>query len=217
MTYIIGMVSQKGGVGKSTLARLLAREVAAGGLSVKIADLDVQQRTSEKWGKRRAANRIEPVIRVESFVAVRTALNEADQFDVYVLDGAPHASKDTRTVAEAADLVVIPTSDSDEDLEPSVLLAHDLVGKGIPIERIAFALCMVSDSVKEILAAQSYLAKTPYRVLEGEVPFRTGFRKALARGQAITETPFRTLVARADKLAQSMIDAAAESAERRAA
>ena len=26
MTYIVGMVSQKGGVGKSTLARLMARE-----------------------------------------------------------------------------------------------------------------------------------------------------------------------------------------------
>jgi len=188
-----------------------------GGLSVKIADLDLQQRTSENWGKRRAVNGIEPVVRVESFSDVRTALSEAKQFDVYILDGAPHASRDTRIVAEAADLVVIPTSDSDEDLEPSVLLAHDLAGKGIPAERIVFALCMVSDSVREVLAAQSYLEKTAYRVLEGDVPFRTGFRKALARGQAITETPFPTLVARADRLAQSMIDAAAKSAERQAA
>jgi chromosome partitioning protein len=31
MTYIVGMVSQKGGVGKSTLARMVAREFVAGG------------------------------------------------------------------------------------------------------------------------------------------------------------------------------------------
>ena len=33
MTYIIGMVSQKGGVGKSTLARMMAREIADGGMT----------------------------------------------------------------------------------------------------------------------------------------------------------------------------------------
>ena len=42
MSYIIGMVSQKGGAGKSTLARLFARELAKDGFSVKIADLDTQ-------------------------------------------------------------------------------------------------------------------------------------------------------------------------------
>lgn len=49
MTYIIGMVSQKGGVGKSTLARMMAREFVAGGLTTKIADLDTQQQTCTHW------------------------------------------------------------------------------------------------------------------------------------------------------------------------
>ncbi|MHC5747164.1 MAG: hypothetical protein ACYTXT_35825 [Nostoc sp.] len=41
MTVLVGVISQKrGGVGKSTLARLIAREYAAG-WDVKIADLDV--------------------------------------------------------------------------------------------------------------------------------------------------------------------------------
>ena len=38
MTTIIAFVSQKGGVGKSTLSRALAREAAIGGLRTKIAD-----------------------------------------------------------------------------------------------------------------------------------------------------------------------------------
>ena len=49
MAFIISLVSQKGGVGKSTLARLIAREAAIGGLDVKIADLDTQQRTCTNW------------------------------------------------------------------------------------------------------------------------------------------------------------------------
>lgn len=216
MAYIIGIVSQKGGVGKSTLARLIAREAAAGGLNTKIADLDHQQQTSGKWQARRAANSLEPEIRVEVFKNVASALAEAPGFDVYIFDGAPHASRDTAAIAKEAGLMVIPTSDSDEDLEPAVLLAHDLKREGVPIDRIAFALCLVSDSAREVRAAQEYLQKTPYALLDGEVPFRTGFRQSLAQGKAITETPFPTLVRRADKLAQSVIDAAAQVGERRA-
>ena len=60
MTYIIGMVSQKGGVGKSTLARMMAREFVAGGLTTKIADLDTQQQTCTHWAGRRAEAGVTP-------------------------------------------------------------------------------------------------------------------------------------------------------------
>ena len=53
MTTIIAFVSQKGGVGKSTLSRALAREAAHNGLKVKIADLDTQQGTSIDWHRTR--------------------------------------------------------------------------------------------------------------------------------------------------------------------
>ena len=41
MALIIGVVSQKGGMGKSTIARLIARELAAQDWEVKIGDLDI--------------------------------------------------------------------------------------------------------------------------------------------------------------------------------
>jgi chromosome partitioning protein len=47
MVAIVGLISQKGGVGKSTLARALAREAAAGGLRVLLADLG---RASDLYG-----------------------------------------------------------------------------------------------------------------------------------------------------------------------
>jgi len=45
---IIAIASQKGGVGKSTLARLIAREYAQAKWNVKIADLDILYDYS-KW------------------------------------------------------------------------------------------------------------------------------------------------------------------------
>ena len=43
MTICISFISQKGGVGKSTLARALAREANNQELTVKVADLDTHR------------------------------------------------------------------------------------------------------------------------------------------------------------------------------
>jgi hypothetical protein len=52
----------KRGVGKSTLARLIAREYANADWNLKIADLDVGQGTSFNWQSRRLQQGIEPVV-----------------------------------------------------------------------------------------------------------------------------------------------------------
>lgn len=217
MGYILGIASQKGGVGKSTLARLIAREAAQAGLTAKIADLDTAQTTSAKWAARRAANGLEPPIRAEALSSVKTGVGEAANFDLYIFDGAPHSSRQTLEVAQAADMMVIPTSEGLDDLEPSVVLANDLRTAGIDPDHIAFALCLVGDSDREKEGARQYLSKTPYQVLAGEIPFRTGFKIALDQGKAITETGFPKLRQRADTMAQCIIDAIAQAAAKEVA
>ena len=217
MPYKIAMVAQKGGVGKSTLARIIAVEAAKGGLAAKIADLDTQQSTSVNWAVRRAENGIEPEVRAEAFKSVDTALKDAETFDLYIFDGAPHSSVETRQACQAADMVIIPTSEGLDDLQPSVILANNLLKEGIPVERIAFALCITSDSARELAGARDYLGKTPYTVLDGEIPFRSAFKTAMDQGKAITETSFPTLRKRADAMAQNIIDAVAAAANREVA
>ena len=87
MGYVIGMISQKGGVGKSTLARMMAREFVAGGMTAKIADLDTQQQTCTHWAGRRAESGLAPEVQVQGFASVRSAMEEAGRFDVVILDG----------------------------------------------------------------------------------------------------------------------------------
>jgi chromosome partitioning protein len=206
MALLIGLVSQKGGVGKSTLARLIAREYAAAGWRVKIADLDVAQGTSFAWQGRRLQRGLEPVIPVERFGTVEQALKVGDHYDLVILDGAPRGSAATLRIAEACHLTVLPTGLALDDLEPSVLLAHELVKKGVDASKLAFALCRVGDSEVELAEARVYLGQAGYAVLAGAVPEKIAYRRASDEGRTLTETRFASLNARGDALAQSIVD-----------
>lgn len=207
MAIKIAIASQKGGVGKSSCARLIAREFAAQGWAVKIADLDIQQGTSFHWHKERAANKVKPEIRAEVFTSVAQALKDADNFDLFIMDGAPAASSATRDMAKAADLVLLPTGLSNDDLRPQILLAHELIKAGVRADRLFFVLWRVGDSTVEIRDARDYIEQAGYRVLDGEVPDRTDYRRASDRGKAFTETSHKSLNVRADMVAQSIVDA----------
>lgn len=206
MGYIIGMVSQKGGAGKSTLARLFARELAKDGFSVKIADLDTQQTTCTDWASDRAEAGHQPEVQVQPFGNLKTALAEARRFDVYILDGRPHSSQQTLEIARAADLVVIPTGQTKDDLRPAVKLAHSIADSGVPEKRIAFALVKTTNSAAELAAAQAYLEQTDYLTLDGAIPVSTAYGIAHDNGKAATETSHRTLNDKAERLAQSIIN-----------
>jgi len=206
MAFIVAMVSQKGGVGKSTLARLLVCEFAAQGWNVKIGDLDISQATSFQWRTRRLQNKIEPDVPVEQFGSVDKSLAVAEQYDMLILDGAPHATSSTRAIATASHLTVIPTGLSLDDLPPAVVLAHDLVKQGVPREKIVFALCRVGDSTIEIDEARDYLRDAGYEVLPGAIPEKTGYRRASDEGRALTQTRYESLNHRAEELAQGIVD-----------
>ena len=206
MTYKIGMISQKGGAGKSTLARLFARELAKDGFAVKIADLDTQQTTCADWAADRAEAGVSPEIQVQAFGNLKTALAEAERFDAYILDGRPHSSDQTVQIARAADLVVIPTGQTKDDLRPAVKLAHSLVDHGVPEKQIAFALVKTTHSAAELAAARAYLDATEYTTLDGFLPVSTAYGIAHDAGKAVTETTHQTLNQKAERLAQSIID-----------
>ena len=135
-----------------------------------------------------------------------SALAEAERFDTYILDGRPHSSQQTVDIARAAHAVVIPTGQTKDDLRPAVQLAHSLVAAGIDSSRIAFALVKTTRSAAEISAARSYLEQTDYALLDGELPISTAYGIADDAGKAVTETAYRTLNDKAERLDQAMVD-----------
>src|SRR5262245_9051614 len=107
---IVGFVSQKGGTGKSTLARALGAVVAHAGLKVKIADLDPEQETVLYWEKLRDESRAEPPIAVEGFASAAEAIESGEEDELLIIDAPAHANRGTLEIAQAATLVVQPVA-----------------------------------------------------------------------------------------------------------
>lgn len=204
-TMIIAFVSQKGGVGKSTLARALAREAVNAGMRVKIADLDTQQGTSIDWQRTRLDNKIEPSIEAQAYNSAASALSAAKHYDLLILDGPARTSQATLEIAKHAQLVVQPTGASVDDLRPAVREFHGLVKGGVPKERLTFALNRIGTSAEEA-EARAYLEDAGYSVLEGCLQERPGYRKAQNVGHSVTETNFAGLNQKADQLIQALIN-----------
>lgn len=202
---VISFLSQKGGVGKSTLARALAREAAAGDIDVLVADLDPHQQTSTLWADRRAQAGITPAVPVRDFDDAQAALAAATGVDVLIIDGPARASAETLQIAQGSDLVVHPASSAIDDLYPAVMLFHELALKGIPKTRLAVALCRLGTEAEEV-EARAYVTAAGYDVLPGALLERPAYRQAQNSGQAVTEVRFSGLSQRADALVQAIID-----------
>ena len=89
--------------------------------------MDISQATNFNWASRRLQNSIFPEIPVQQYGSVSKALSEAESLDLLVFDGAPHSTQATKQIASVSDMVIIPTGLTLDDLEPAVLLAHELV------------------------------------------------------------------------------------------
>jgi len=112
----IAIISQKGGVGKTTLAVHLAVASTTAGKNTAIIDLDPQA-SSTKWGDRREAEL--PVV-----IPVHTLRlpNEIDRVrstggEVLFIDTAPHSDAAILAAARAADLVIVPCQPNILDIE----------------------------------------------------------------------------------------------------
>lgn len=204
---VVGCASQKGGVAKSALARLLAREFAERGRRVLLADLDVLQATSFEWARRRGEAGHRPAIPVERFETVRLALKRARQAgaDCLVLDARGFADPQTLEVAKAADAILIPSGLAVDDLLPAVRLAHELTLAGVPRARIGLALCRAGDAETEVSEAMRYVTDAGYRCLAKAWPERAGYRRAHDEGRVATEARHPSLRAKAHDFASAAI------------
>jgi chromosome partitioning protein len=199
----IGVLSQKGGVGKSTLSRALAVEFARNEWEVKIADMDLKQSTSTIWNRKRMDHNHKPSISAEPFSNVEEALKSAENYELMILDGAGQADIQTLKIAKACDFIILPSGVTADDLEPQVKLAHELKKKGIPVEKIGMCLSRVGTSKNEMEAAKEYLERTGYSFL-GVIPEKTSIGQCSDEGLAANETKYDSINETVNNLIQNI-------------
>ena len=203
---IISLISQKGGVGKSGLARLIAVIFALAGWNVKIGDLDTGQGSTAKWKSRRDMNGFGPEIPVEKYATVDRAIRDAENYDLMILDGPAFAERRGLTMAKASDLIILPTGYSLDDLEPQIETAYELEDKGIDSDKIVFIFAKAQGSESEDAAARAYMKKARVNVLGPVFPERASIRQAHNIGKAANEVSHPSVKDKVMPLAQAIAD-----------
>ncbi len=204
MTSVVAFVSQKGGVGKSTLARALATLASESGISVRLADVDWRQQTAKHWADLRNETGVEPAVDCLVYDNALNAIEDAHDVDLLVIDQPGYASEQTVELAQHADLIIEPTGPSIDDMRPGMLALHELVEAGIAQEKLAVALFRVATPAEE-RRARAYMGEYGYGVLDGYLPEMVSLRQSQDEGHSVFEGKTRRVPGPTDELMTAMI------------
>ena len=180
---LISFVSQKGGVGKSTLARLLAVGAAHRGQRTLLADFDLEQLTCVEWNATRMRNSMEPEIDARPFKSLKKLHKSDEEIDIVIADTRGLADEMTRELAEDSHVVFLPTGTSSDDLRPTLALARKLAKQGAE-GRIVIVLSKVGRSDKQLSKAIAAIEESGFELLAEHWPSRDGFQTELDAGRA---------------------------------
>lgn len=187
MTGQILLVTKlKGGAGATTTVRELAAAAAGARLRVGLIDLDSQGGITRWWNRRNTANAqpdLPAVVNPELLqIGVGDVASKADAlrraYDLVLIDSPPTVHDAIRQVAAIADLAVIPTRPTTDDLDavgPIVRLLRGAVDQG-------FVLTQIPAGGRSRDAAEAAELLARLAPVFGRMSFRLDYPRSAAAG-----------------------------------
>ena len=179
----IAVISQKGGVGKTTLALHLAVAAERDGKTAVIVDLDPQA-SAATWRDLREEDTplVQPAQANRLGVILSEAEKHGDKFSV--IDTSPNSEGASLTAARAADLVLIPCRPHLLDLKA--------IGSSIELARLAqrpFAIVVNAVPPRGGLGAEAMAALAVYEapISPVQLTMRAAYYHCLVNGQVAQE------------------------------
>ncbi|SHM14121.1 plasmid segregation oscillating ATPase ParF [Nitrosospira sp. Nsp11] len=185
---IIGLLNQKGGVGKTTLSVNIAASLSRSGERVLLIDADPQG-SSLDWAAARKESQLFSVVGLPRPTIHKEIKQLSSGYDHVVIDGPPRVTELARSAIMAADMILIPVQPSPYDIwaadevvkliEDARVFKETLLSYFV-INRKITNTAIGRDSV-EALAAYSI------PVLSSAVVQRIIFAESAAQGKAVYE------------------------------
>ncbi len=180
---IISCISQKGGVGKTTISINVAIAATLVGKQVVILDLDPQQSAS-RWSRLRSQDN--PIIIPAHAPNLAEFIEQARKHnaDLVVIDTAPKSENAALSAAKLANFIIIPTQASNLDLDA---IADTIQIVELAKKPAAFVLtnCKTTSSLADMAAD----ALSAYSIPLAPIRFanRVAFVKSLMAGKGVIE------------------------------
>ena len=184
---IASFVGQKGGVGKSTLARVLAVAAARQEYKVLLGDFDLEQLSCIEWSATRLRNGIEPEIEARAFKSLKKLRKSVEGFDLVMVDSRGLADELTTDISQESDVIFLPTGTSMDDLRPTLALARRLSKNRKIGNKIILILSKVGRSERLLETAKVTIEEAGFELLDSIWPERDGFQADLDIGKAGSE------------------------------
>ncbi|GAA5107725.1 ParA family partition ATPase [Bartonella jaculi] len=185
---IIGLLNQKGGVGKTTLSVNLAASFARAGARVLLIDGDPQGSALD-WAAARENAPLFPVVGLPRATIHKEIRQIGHNYDYIIIDGPPRVTDLARSALMASDFVLIPVQPSPYDIWAADGIVKLIDEARVYKENLKAAFVINRKIVNTAIGRDvgEALAVYPVHVLSASVAQRVIFAEATAQGRAVYE------------------------------